>query len=293
MIRLFIIIIIFIGVVLLSIYLMQFNNTTPHQLLWSQCYQDKYPEKVLHMDKISKEKILFMVPAFNSSIKKLKNKINYLVEGFLDYKIFIYGLDSTMEETLQDLNNWQVEDNKIYLVPPINIRHLPRTVRIGTIRNEILTYIKSMYLDNWWAIAYDSDHLGPMSKLGLIDSILRLKMIPEVYSICASGTVSGFPGMNFLYDSYAYRDINDHKFKTIMHSFLSDYTKIISGFSGAVLYRWDELKNFSYQPTTNICEHISLNKSLKGHFDRKYKKKCYMEMSKIWHIYVGLQPSVG
>jgi len=293
----FIIFLIIIGLIIL--YFCIHNNKTPHQLFFTKYYGDIYYNENIDskvLDKIKNEKILFMIPAFNCNISKLKNRIKYLVQGFKKYKIFIYGLDSTNLETIQELKEWKNTDfNNIYLIP-INeniSKDLSRTERIALIRNSILNYIKNLNLDdNWKAISYDSDHKGPMSKLGLVDSILRLNGNKEIYSICTSGTNSLFPGFHFLYDSYAYRDINNKKFKIKMHYLLDDYNKIISGYSGASIYRFKDLKNIEYPLNKDTCEHIGLHNILKEYYDNKYKKSCYMEMSKLWHIYIGLQPSI-
>jgi hypothetical protein len=181
----------------------------------------------------------------------------------------------------------------VHLINNINTKNLQRIIRIGTIRNTMLNYVQNLNLDNTWkVIIYDSDHVGPMSKIGMIDSIERLNFNQELYAICASGTNNIIPFASFLYDSYAYLNIYDkNPIEFRSHNFLKEYTKIISGFSGACLYRLSDLKQCEYILNPNICEHISLHKFLKNKHDQKYKKECFMEMSKKWHIYIGMQPS--
>lgn len=289
--NLYIIIALIIVIIIIAWVLIYYEyHTTPHQIFYNNKYGIKYLEDI--NNNTINENIMFLIPAFNCNVSLLRSRINHLVKGFKDYKIIIYGLDSTNTQTLNELRGWSEEDKKLYLVPKIDTRNLPRTVRIGTIRNQILEFAKSLKLsDNWKTIVYDCDHLGPMSKDGLIDSIERLNLNPEVYAISATGTISILPGLHFLYDSFAYKDLNGDSFKSKLHSFLSDYTRVISGYSGAILYRWGDLKNLEYKLDSELCEHIGLNQNLKNFYDSKFGKNSYMEMSKKWHIYVGIQMS--
>jgi hypothetical protein len=269
----------------------KYNNIMPHQVLVPEVYKTIYPNEIINFDTVKNKKICFSVAGYNCNIPLLRERLEYLVQDFQDYRICIYALDSTSKQTIQDLHNWK--NPKVHLVPIVNTKNLQRIIRIGTIRSTLLEYTKKINLDSTWnCVIYDSDHIGTMSKIGLIDAIIRLEQNPELYAICASGTNSLFYGLHFLYDTFAYLNKNNVPgFKCKLHSSLVNYTQIISGFSGASLYRYADLVDVKYDLNPEICEHVVLHKALKSKFDRKYKKECFMEMSKKWHIYIGLQPS--
>lgn len=264
----------------------------PHQIFFKKYYSNIYIETVSHLDIIKNEKLVICLLIYNSDIQKIRSRINYLISGFSEYKIVIYGLDSNTE-TIKALYNWKHCDINIHLIDKIFTNNLSRIIRIATLRNEVLKYLRQLnFNNNWKILVYDSDHLGPMSKNGLIDSIKLLNQCYTIYAICASGTISVIPGVHFLYDWFAYRDLRDLTLGKKLHYNLPIYDKIISGFSGASLYRWSDLKNFNYTLNSKICEHVSLHRKMKDYFDCKYDQETYMIMSKKWHIYVGTQPSV-
>jgi hypothetical protein len=265
----------------------------PDQILNSNNYQIKYPHENPDITKIKNQKIIFSLAAFNVDMLKLKKRVQYLSEGFKEVHIFIYSLDSTDENTLKELQIWKSENNNVHLVEPINLKGKPRILRIGGIRNEILKQAKLKIKDeNYLYITLDADHKGPMSKSGLIDAIERLNSQKEVYAICASGTNTIYTGLSFLYDTFAYINKNNIPgFKLKLHSTLNKYNQIISGFSGAAVYRYTDLIDIEYNLKSDECEHVSLHKTLKEKYDKKYKKECFMEMSKNMHIYIGLQKS--
>ncbi len=298
----YVILIIVLVIILIIAFIIycQVSQQTPHYIFSKKYYNDIYIENIPDLSKISNEKIIFMIPVFNSDIVKLKNRISYLVNGFKDYKICIYGLDSTNDTTISELLKYKQEDPMhIYLVSNIEIKDkmkIKRTSRLGIIREEILKYVNNLNLDNTWKVMiYDSDHVGPMSKIGMIDSIERLNFNQELYAICASGTLCFFEPLDFMYDPIAYvgssNNSDNFKLSLKLYHFRDEYTKIVSGFSGACLYRLSDLKDLSYTSNTGLCEHVVLNTLLKNKYDKKYKKECFMEMSKKWHIYIGLQPS--
>jgi hypothetical protein len=294
--ELFLSIFIVILILIKSLYYMMDNyKITPHQYFFPEYYKVKFIESSPNLTLISSEKIIILVAAYNSDIDLLIKRILYLSEGFADFKVFIYGLDSTSYSTLADLKIYSNHYPKnIFLIPPVKLLNLNRIERITKIRNILLNHIKKLNISpNYKILVYDSDHIGPMSKNGLIDAILRLNQKPEIYAICASGTVPILPGLLFLYDSFAYINKNyKHKFKLKLHCLLKEYNLIVSGFSGAVLYRYSDLINFEYEYVPNTCEHVVLHKALKLKFQFKYNKECFMEMSKKFQIYVGLQPSI-
>ena len=264
----------------------------------------KYPEEITHddLDIIYDKSIVFGIAGYNVDVKLLRKRIEYLAEGFEHTKFCIYGLDSTDGNTLYYYKKWAQEDDRVYLIPPIKLddcsmSDLSRTVRIGKIRNEVLRAMKDDYFDKIshyhsfdYAIIYDADHQGPMSKLGLIDSI-ELIDSGEVDVVCAYGTVRNF-GTDFLYDNYALRmpGAKRHMRGSILDvlqlKLENDVTIVDSGFSGAAIYRYDDLINYHYSEEDDICEHVGLHHEMR----RDDLKIC---IYKPLHIHVGEQPSVG
>lgn len=290
----FIFILLCIFSVIVSFYICaDYFGTTPHQLISKKYYKEIYPEEIIDLSEIANEKIIFLVAAYNVDIKKLMTRIIYLSKGFKDFKIIIYALDSTLEISIKFLNIYKLlyPDN-IILLPKQDLKKLNRMERIYKIRNILLQYIKN-FDHTYKILIYDADHIGPMSKNGLVDAINRLNNNSNIYAICASGTNTVIRGFHFVYDTFAYINQNNKNgFKLKLHYMLQNYEKIISGFSGAVLYRYKDIINLKYEYKLNLCEHADLHQKLKTNFDMKFGKECFMEMSKKWHIYVGLQPSV-
>ncbi|AYV86976.1 MAG: hypothetical protein Sylvanvirus16_17 [Sylvanvirus sp.] len=248
--------------------------------------------------------------AYNSNIQVFRKRIEHLTGESHQWHLFLYGLDSTNPQTLEDLQRWSLEDPKHVTVIPLLIQPKPknRMARMAMLRNALIdtaraTFKKGSFnsLDipsslssvnscdpDTLMLMYDSDHAGAMSKIGLVNAIQKLQVTPAVYAIAASGTHSLLPHVDILYDTFAECDMNGNPSllcKVALHSCLPPWTPMQSAFGGACLYRWSQLQTVSYPFFEGVCEHASLHKLL------YYKYGGCLLLSKNFHIYVNEQPS--
>ena len=275
-----IIILIVLFIVSLIIILLIDIHITPHELFCKKFYNDVYIEQKIYDDLTDCELIIAM-PVYNVNIKTLRRRIEYLTQGIRKWSIFLYGLDSSNIETINDLLLWKSQSHNVKLVEKLSQTSAHRTIRIAQIRNTILKTIsiENSVGDNAYILVYDGDHVGPMSKNGLIDSIIQLEMKDELFAISACGTITVIPGFDLMYDSFAYRGYNEgDRFPLLYSSIINIYSRVRSSFSGACLYRWRELKNYRYPLDSNVCEHVSLNLLMCKELNK------YMVMSKLWRI---------
>lgn len=254
------------------------KKITPHELFHPESYGDRYIESN-HNHKLPHCELVIAVAAYNVNVGVLRKRIEYLVEGMGKWKIFIYGLDSTKIETLYNLIIWRSECPHVVLVPKLASVSSERTIRIAQIRNSILDAISDddSVSDDATVLIYDGDHVGPMSKNGLVDAISTLERRDDLFAISASGTITIISGLDLMYDSFAFVGSEFPRF----HSGISTYLEVKSAFSGACLYRWYELKQFRYPFNAKVCEHASLNPLMGITLNKK------MVMSKQWRINVG------
>jgi hypothetical protein len=77
----YVILIVILVIILLVITLILYSlitQQTYHYIFNKKYYDDIYIEDIPDLSKINNEKIVFMIPVFNSNMIKLKNRINYL-----------------------------------------------------------------------------------------------------------------------------------------------------------------------------------------------------------------------
>lgn len=275
---LFAVIILMVGIIYYSI-----NVNTPHELFWHHHYDTRYPEPIY--DEEFFIPIIILVPLYNSNVSLFRKRIDYLMSHVRDWSIYVYGLDSTRQETLDELNLWKQENTHVHLVSPLSQLPKNRTQRIGAIRNALLDAVQASS-ESSMVLIYDGDHRGPMSKKGLFRTLKDLSDHPEWFAISSSGGISILPGIHIIYDPFAYRSIENKSDIPRCHWLLSDYKIVKSAFSGACVYRWSELKQFRYPLIENVCEHVSL------HINMSEQLGKHMVMSKAFHILVGHQQSV-
>lgn len=277
-----IVVLVIVCIIFLLVLFFILKRVTPHELFSPDHYQDVYLENTMY-NKLDCE-IIIAMPVYNVDVKILRRRIEYLMRGIRKWKIFIYGMDSSNVETIDDLILWRNECTNVILVEKLPSISSNRTIRIAQIRNAILDRIstENSVDDDAYILTYDGDHVGPMSKNGLIDSIMELRRKDDMFAISACGTITVIPGFDVMYDSFAYRGYNEgDKFPLLYSSINSIYSRVRSSFSGGCLYRWRELKNYRYPFHSNVCEHVSLN-LLMG---KKLNKD--MVMSKLWRINIG------
>jgi hypothetical protein len=256
---------------------------TPHELFWHHHYDISYPEPSYEEEYVTP--IIILVPLYNSNVSLFRKRIDYLMRHVRDWRIYIYGLDSTRQETLDALNLWKHENPHVHLVSPLSELPKNRTQRIGAIRNALLDAVPPSS-ESSMVLVYDGDHRGPMSKKGLFHTLDDLSRHPEWFAISSSGGISILPGIHIIYDPFAYRSIENKSDIPRCHWLLSDYKVVKSAFSGACVYRWSELKQFRYPLVENVCEHVSLHIQMGEQLGKS------MVMSKAFHILVGHQASV-
>jgi len=279
-----IIIYIIVFVILLVYYSLYI--TTPHEYIWNHHYNIVFNEK--QEDKQYNGSLIILITLYNSNVSLLQKRIDYLMKYVSDWQLYVYGLDSTNETTIRELYQWKHTNPHIHLVEPLPQLPKNRTVRIASIRNALLNAIQQSNTnnDNRIVLMYDGDHRGPMSRNGLISSLHDLESHPEWFAISSSGSICVFPGIHIIYDSFAFRSIDETSSIPRCHWLLPEFLPVTSSFSGACLYRWKELQQFRYPFVENVCEHVSLHKQMK---DILHKN---MVMSKKFQILVGHQPSI-
>ena len=225
-----------------------------------------YPEPNKNeLKNIIDKSLIIGVPGYNINVPLLRYRLNKLSIGFKKATYVIYGLDSSNEQTINDLKIWKEEDNRLILHSAYNLSSLDRTVKLGLIRNFIRAKIQQDEHD--YVLIYDGDHQGEMSKNGLIQAIKLLESKSSDV-VCAYGTVN-YGGFDFLYDSYAIRFKSEkthnraNRLRMWMTKFADDIIEVNSGFSGAALYRWDDYIQYSYSEKADFCEHVGLHAQMK------------------------------
>lgn len=259
-----------------------------------------YVEKPLTASEIhrwAQISMLILVPVYNMDITNLRRRVNLLTSGSRDWKIYIYGLDSTIEKTKTQLSEWTNEDPEhVVLVPPHrDERPKNRPVRIGRIRSEILSYARKAETNLSRfdiAMVYDGDLTGPVSKRGLLEACEYLARHSDVYAVAASGGYQLIPGGDCYYDTYALRNLAWHGrpilfFDADMYwrQILPYEHKLKSAFNGACLYRWSELCQIErYPPIRDVCEHVALHREL----ERQFPQHTHMVVLDSFHLYAGV-----
>lgn len=282
----------------------KFRRMTPHEFLFPNeytrsCLREELSISQYDQDTIRHCSFVILVAIYNIDCTWLRKRITYLFGECQQWKLFLYGLDSTDNRTRQQLILWAKQDyHHVILVPPSSSIHkkMFRTERIATIRNTLLrTATLHSDIQNYECLlVYDGDLLGPMSKSGLADAVRQLKSQKQIFAVAACGIQILAPGFHIIYDSFAYRDLKNRpygwqNFYWRLVQWSPDYRHVKSAFNGATLYRWNELQQLQYPiPKTNVCEHVLLHEEIR-------KKFGYRDMiiSKKWIILAGMsQPKV-
>ena len=317
---LILLIIIVVVIIIIEIYLIKYKSrsilTASYNVSNSQYYNEVNIEDSTWISKITFNRLYILVPIYNGNIKILKKRLHHIIQFVPESIVIVYGYDSTLDSTVNDLYSWQQEvtvsndlnfstetemnDSKrfYYFPQPLtNIKHLPRTVKLGKIRNYLqqlaINHCRQMKYsdsDNDFVLVYDGDHQGCLSKVGLLDSIAHIQN--GDYDIAAAYGTADFIGVHFPYDSYALR-MKDKSWSTPGN--ILDLLSIMMGnniypvwsaFSGATVYRYNDFVMCKYSEEKDFCEHVGLHQELNRH-------GLKMVINKKMHIYVGHQPSVS
>lgn len=200
------------------------------------------------------------------------------MDGVKDWKIYLDGSDSTKHSTLRQLAEWKeaspdqvilvqtnhtaVEEKLLELEPDAR-----RTWRLAHIRNDIADACRREEPNlpsDTFALVYDGDHWGPMSRTGMLESMRVLNHEKQrVFAVSATGTKSLIPGLIYTrYDWFAYE-----KTEPEMEPFpltMPKYVKPVnSSFSGSAVYFWGEYSAARYTGGSGLCEHLHLHHHLR------------------------------
>ena len=263
-------------IIIILVYFYIFGEKT----IFSSYYGSKYVEAPLSNDELEEIKdvsIIFVVPCYNADILLLKERLNYLVEGFNDYRIYLGGSDSSRQETIQAIEEWS--DDKVINCKIIKKITSNRIARISNVRNQMLNVIKRDLFGSVVVAVYDGDHDGPMSKRGLIKSINYLFSHPQVYGVSGTGKRAIIPGLLYVtYDKFAYESCPWNR----KEKFRNDvYQECLSSFSGCCIYRLNEYIQGNYESNGFRCEHCVFNENLRLKFGG------WMVQNKDWCLLTG------
>ena len=276
-----------VGMILLVIFILYYFSEiqTPHELLWKNNYGISYLEEP-YIDSYTTP-IVILTPLYNTKVDMFRKRIEHLMSNVHQWDIYIYGLDSTNTTTIRDLYSWASSTPRVHLVEKLSSVPSNRTMRIASIRNALLNAVSPHTSSRALVLVYDGDHRGPMSKQGLFSACRALDDHQEWFGISSSGGICVIPGVSIVYDPFAFRSMDGTSSIPRAHWLLPEYTPVKSAFSGACVYRWNELRDFRYPTLHNVCEHVGLN-LLMGETLHKD-----MVLSKSFHILVGHQTSVS
>lgn len=182
---------------------------TPYEWWCPESYGIQYEETITktELEFLAGVSILLLVPLYNIDVTLLRQRIYYLMRECRKWKILLYGLDSTREKTISQLLEWCSDDpNHVDLIPPMKVKPVLRIQRIGAIRNHMLNYAKQVATDKFeYVMVHDGDLSGPMSKCGMIDAIVQLEKNKSIFAVSATGAKRILPGIDIIYDSFAYQ----------------------------------------------------------------------------------------
>jgi len=293
-------VIVLIIIIILEMWLITYKSTSIKYILTNKrsIYypgEDKYSSEYWYSKTIY-NRLYILVPVYNSDIDILEKRLDKLIEYGRESIIIVYGYDSTLESTIEGLNRWKErKSNKEHYYFPdalANITNLDRTVKLGKIRNYLLQLaIEHQQLHGYtdtsrdFVLVYDGDHKGCLSKIGLLDSIYNI--YNNTYDVAASYGTADFLALDFPYDSYALRLQNTEwdrvaSYSDLLSIKLGYVYQVNSAFSGAAVYRYNDIVQCKYSEKKDFCEHVGLHKQL-----HNMNKKIVI--NKKMHIYVGHQ----
>jgi hypothetical protein len=302
----------------------------PYIYLHPECYddvnhgdieldKDDYPPKIFKdiekgkdMAKNKTIAICGLCRNTETSLPKMKKKLESLGSKFKDYEIVLFENDST-DNTRELIKEWCKENDKVILLEcdeakdcKLNEKHgydgsnNRRLEKMANFRERYLKYVKEKEFD--YMLVVDMDLEGNQVIDGIFNSIGHTDQ--DWGAIFINGRVA-WPIIqcSHLYDSLAFipENIPDNdlelpatgrnKFNLLLAN-LNLYNKtelheVKSAFAGFGLYKVPALKNCSYIGNNNLCEHVNLNICM-------YKQGEKLYINPLWKGYFNRQgPQTG
>lgn len=279
------------------IYYQYINEKSIHQIIYPKYYKNKFAEKEFppvenereYFSKVKsgyksmkKESIAVIGLVYNlgeDKIHKLMKRLSFLTKKWKDYRIILYGADST-DYSFDILKSYAELNSKIILPEDyVNKKGLNRIQKMSRLRNIL---IKSLLKSNFnpdYVLLQDCDLASALSLDGLAHSVSYMSKDKKYDAIFANGVSNEFifdyhlPYIGyFCYDNFAYledpKNNNRPNLDKMAFRRGEPLCSVISAFNGAGLYKYSVFKQFKYdEKELDECEHVT--------FNRKIYKKGY------------------
>ncbi len=242
--------------------------------------------------------ITSMVRDVADRIPEIKKKVERVGSMFLDYKVMIVENDST-DGTRDLLLEWARTNPKVtilgcgYNVAECKLPKTPKTQGHGVDRPRIekMVKLRNIYLEEikflenpeeWqYTVMWDLDLLGSIYLDGIANSMGYLSENPDVDVMCSYG-IYRWGALTLFYDTYALLHLGEkfHIDDKTIHDIKKGWWEakyqrgdlpfeVDSCFSGFAIYRTSGLLapevKYDMSPPDNLeCEHVRLNKKIKG-----------------------------
>src|SRR5438477_2864976 len=109
----FLLLLLVIIIIILAVGLLIIKRKTPHEYFYEKKYYDvRYKEEEPTQEQLIFFKdvtLIFLVAVYNIDLEMLRKRISYLVRGAKNWYLFLYGLDSTNQNTIKQLYVWKQE----------------------------------------------------------------------------------------------------------------------------------------------------------------------------------------
>eukprot|EP00668_Euglena_longa_P011824 GGOE01014244.1.p1 GENE.GGOE01014244.1~~GGOE01014244.1.p1 ORF type:complete len:317 (+),score=76.45 GGOE01014244.1:79-1029(+) len=236
-----------------------------------------------------------MTLCYNAKVPVLREKINHLLEGCGDWRVYLGGLDSTRRETLEDLRAWYEGDPQHVVLVPVDRTRIERTLqhfekdarrtnRLAELRNTLTEYcrqVEPQLPGDAIVLVYDGDHWGPMSRNGMMESMRVLVSASDaLFAVSSKGCKSLAPGLIYVrYDWYAYTPPLPGM--ALPPTVPNHIHPVLSSFSGSAVYLWKDYRLVRYGGGRELCEHKVLHQCLHNLTGR------IMGQNHQWTLYVG------
>jgi len=219
----------------------------------------------------------------------LRMRIEHLGAGFADWKLVIYGADST-DGTAAALARWAAQDSRVVL--PAFTETAERGIgRIAALRNHLLDAVERETVDV--VAMLDGDLAGPVSRDGLMHAVSLLRGPSPAVAVSAYG-VNNYVGIDrpipivgtTYYDTFAFRIGHGRRRGDldVRRRFLGvrrgdPPIEVDSAFGGCAAYDAAAIRGLRYDQSGEDCEHVSLHRTLRARGGRVLVDPSFLLLS--------------
>ncbi len=243
--------------------------------------------------------------------EKSKERMEYIVKNFKEYKIVIFENDSN-DNSRELIKNWSKNNKNVILLNCCDLGNcecklktktgyeyggvsLDRFKKMALYRQQYIDYITKNLNDYDYMLVNDFDLDGNINIYGLFDCLSK-KDWAAIFCNGRTPLFGTFGSITLAYDSIAFllKDDNYNQNKYNIMYFINKtyemnneleknhYFEVKSAFNGYGIYKIKSIIGCSYIGNNNLCEHVNLAKCL-------YDKNEKIYLNSYWTGYFNHQ----